>query len=168
MSEPSRAAVASSGNVQGAIVVRRARSEDAAAWVRMRTALWPESPGDHPPEVEAYFAERPERWTCLVAEDATGVLAGFAEVALRDWAEGCSTSPVGYLEGIWVEPDRRGAGVGRALVEGAVGWSRARGCTEMGSDRNVDNEASGAFHIAVGFRESERIVCYAKSLEAGR
>ena len=45
-------------------------------------------------------------------------------------------------------------------------WARVRGCTEMASDRELDNEESGAFHEALGYEEVERIVCFGKSLEA--
>jgi aminoglycoside 6'-N-acetyltransferase I len=75
------------------------------------------------------------------------------------------SSPVGYLEGIFVVPEHRRSGVGEALVRAAEAWARERGCTEMASDRQLDNEPSGVFHEAVGYEEAERIVCYRKSLE---
>jgi aminoglycoside 6'-N-acetyltransferase I len=144
--------------------VRAARPEDALEWSRLRTALWPDSPLDHPPEIAAYFADPPEHAVCLVAADADGHLMGFAEFGLRDYAEECRTSPVGYLEGIYVEPDARAGGVGRALVAAGEDWARQRGCREMASDRALDNDASGAFHEAIGFAEAGRIVCYRKEL----
>lgn len=149
--------------MSGTPTIRAVRRVDAAAWARMRTSLWPEWPEDHPREIAEYLASPPTRWTCLVAEDEGG-LVGFAEVRLRDCAEGCSTSPVGYLEGIWVDPIQREAGVGRALVDAASDWSRTRGCTEMASDRALDNEPSGAFHVALGFEEVGRAVCYRRAL----
>lgn len=68
------------------------------------------------------------------------------------------------VEGIFVVPDRRQVGIGRRLVAAAEEWARSQGCTEMGSDRALDNEASGAFHSAVGYSEVERIVCLRKEL----
>ncbi len=91
-------------------------------------------------------------------------MVGFAEVGLRAYAEGCRTSPVGYLEGIFVDGPYRGRGVGSALVDAAEKWARGRGCTEMASDRELGNEGSGIFHAAVGYQEVERIVCFRKSL----
>ncbi len=143
--------------------VRSARPEDAHGWLRMREQLWPGSSHDLPGEIEAYFQEGPP-WTCIVAEDAGGVLLGFVEVGLRDYAEGCLSAPVGYLEGIFVDEAWRTSGVGRALVEAAEDWARLQGCTEMASDRELDNEASGLFHQAVGYQEVERIVCFRKPL----
>ena len=79
--------------------------------------------------------------------------------------QGCRTSPVGYLEGIYVMPGVRRSGAARALAAAAAEWSRSLGCTEMGSDRAIDNTVSGAFHEAVGFEEVSTIVCYRKDLD---
>lgn len=130
----------------------------------MRTELWPESPDDHPREVAEYFADPPEDVSCFVAVSTEGEVTGFAEAGLRRSAEGCATSPVGYLEGIYVAPGFRRTGVGRALVLACEAWARSRGCTEMGSDRALDNDASGAFHVATGFDEVGRVVSYRKEL----
>jgi aminoglycoside 6'-N-acetyltransferase I len=130
----------------------------------MRGALWPGSRRDHEREIAAHFDLPPGPAECFVAELPGEGLVGFAEVGLRGYAEGCLSSPVGYLEGIFVVPTRRGQGVGRALVEVAERWARMSGCSEMASDRELDNEPSGAFHQALGYEEVERIVCFRKSL----
>ena len=77
---------------------------------------------------------------------------------------GCRTSPVGYLEGIYVDETHRRKGAARALVLAGEAWARRLGCTEFASDRALDNDESGAFHRAAGFDEVERIVCYRKDL----
>ena len=146
------------------VSVRPAEPRDAVDWIRLRTELWPEAPEDHPSEIEAYFRRPPSRSVCLVAEGPERDIVGFAEVGLRDYAEECRTSPVGYLEGIYVRPDARRTGAGRALVRAGEEWARTRGCTEMASDRALDNEPSGVFHEAVGFTEVHRVVCYRKEL----
>lgn len=145
-------------------VVRIVEPVDAEAWTRMRVALWPEGRDDHVDEVAEHFRVRPSGAECFVAELPGRGLVGFVEVGLRAYAEGCHSSPVGYLEGIWVDGPSRGSGVGRRLVEAAERWARAKGCTEMASDRLLENDASGAFHAAVGYREVERIVCFRKDL----
>jgi aminoglycoside 6'-N-acetyltransferase I len=144
--------------------VRPAQIDDAREWTALRIELWPESPLDHAPEVAAFLADPPASAACFVAEDRHGRLVGFVEAGLRSYAEECTTSPVGYIEGIFVLPSLRRAGVGRALVEAAESWARSRGCSEMASDRALANEASGGFHVAVGFEEVNRIVCYRKDL----
>lgn len=145
------------------VTVRAARRDDKESWLRMRTLLWSESPDDHPREIASYFENSPP-WICLVATSPDDAVLGFAEVAMRAYGEGCSTSPVGYVEGIFVDEPRRGEGIGRALVDGAEAWARSRGCSEMASDRALDNDTSGAFHEAVGFEETATIVCYRKQL----
>lgn len=130
----------------------------------MREALWPDGGEDHAREVPEYFRNPPARWRCLVVEAGAAGVVGFLEVGTRDYAEGCATSPVGYLEGIWVDPPFRGRGAARALVEAGEAWARARGCAEMASDRAPENEASGRFHEALGYVEEARIVCMRKRL----
>jgi len=147
------------------MTVRPVSPADSDDWLRLRDALWPGSRREHALEIAAFLREPPDNAACLVAETPEGGVAGFVEVGLRDYAEGCGTSPVGYLEGIFVVPEQRGGEVGAGLVAAAEDWARAQGCTEMASDRELDNEASGAFHQALGYEEVERIVCFRKSLE---
>lgn len=84
------------------------------------------------------------------------VLLGFAEVSRRLYAEGCETSPVGFLEGWYVVPGHRPRGIGRALVAASEAWGRGLGL--------VDNTMSAEAHVALGFEEGEVIRCFRKSL----
>lgn len=61
-----------------------------------------------------------------------------------------NTSPVGYIEGWYVDADLRAQGLGRALVRAAEDWAIAKGCVEMGSDTWLDNEVSYGAHLAIG------------------
>ena len=79
-----------------------------------------------------------------------------------DYVEGTETSPVGYLEGIYVRPESRHKGVASALLSACEGWARQRGCTEFASDCELENENSAAFHLAAGFTEANRIICFTK------
>ncbi len=146
------------------IRVRPVEVADAEAWFGLRDALWPGTPDDHRTEIRAFLSDPPARETCLVAEGPDGGLTGFAELRLREYADGCTSSPVGYLEGIYVAPGHRRRGVAAALLAAGEAWARARGCTEMASDRALDNEGSGRFHEARGFAEVERAVLYRKEL----
>ncbi len=89
---------------------------------------------------------------------------GFAELSLRPWAEGCSTSPVGYLEGWYVVPGARESGVGRALLSAGEAWAREQGCTEFASDAESANALGRAAHLASGFREVGVVRCFRKAL----
>jgi aminoglycoside 6'-N-acetyltransferase I len=87
----------------------------------------------------------------FVAVRPGGGLCGFVEASVRPMADGCTTHPVGYVEGWYVDPDVRQKGVGRALVGAAEAWAVSRGCREMASDAHLDNAAGVVAHRALGF-----------------
>ena len=144
--------------------VRRANEFDLGAWAALRAALWPEG------AVEAHRAELPTlladeaRQAVFIAVDREGAGVAFAEVRLRDTAESCDSSPVGYLEGWYVVPALRGQGIGRALVDAACAWAKSKGCTEFASDTLLDNLVGRAAHEALGFVKAETLVHYKKRL----
>jgi aminoglycoside 6'-N-acetyltransferase I len=107
------------------MLIRPVEARDRAEWLRMRQTLWTD---DDTLEVgvEAHFVAPKPDVIVLVAEDASGKLIGFVEVGTRAYAEACKASPVGYLEGWFVEEHVRGSGVGRALVQVAEAWARDR------------------------------------------
>jgi len=144
--------------------VRPARPGDEPEWLRMRLALWPRhSAEDLRSEMQGMLAN-PQREAVFVAEEHDGGICGFAEVSLKESAPGCSTSPVGYLEGWYVDPDRRQQGVGRRLVEAAEIWARKQGCQEMASDTWSDNAVSRGAHASLGFEEVEVLAHFRKRL----
>jgi aminoglycoside 6'-N-acetyltransferase I len=79
----------------------------------MRHVLWPEmSERENIQETKA-IGEGPKAFVRL-ALDGDGRAAGFVEATLRtDYVNGCETSPVVFLEGIYVEPWARRQGVAR-------------------------------------------------------
>lgn len=92
-------------------------------------------------------------------------LCGFAEASLRyDYVNGCESSPVAFLEGIFVHPDFQGCGIGRQLLMSVKSWALDRRVTELASDAHIDNVASQAFHRALGFEETDRVVYFRKGL----
>jgi len=94
-----------------------------------------------------------------------GQMSGFAQCQLRrDYVEGTSNSPVGYLEGIYVLPEYRGQGHARELLAYCEQWAKERGCTEFASDCELGNDGSLAFHLGMGFTEANRIICFTKKL----
>lgn len=147
------------------IEVRRAAATDHPEWCRMRSALWPHAESEHDAEIEAYLAaaEHAGAAVFVAARAGTG-LAGFVELRLRDFAEGCTSSPVAYVEGWWVDTDLRRHGVGEALMSAAEQWARSRGLRELASDCDFDNDVSLAAHLALGFCEAERVICLRKEL----
>ncbi len=90
---------------------------------------------------------------------------GFAQCSLRhDYVEGTNSSPVGYLEGIFVEEAYRTKGYAIELLKTCEEWAKGMGCTEFASDCELQNAQSLSFHLAAGFKETNRIICFKKSI----
>lgn len=142
------------------VKVRIVYGSDHTDWLRMRACLWPALQSEHAVEIDRILLEKTENTVVFVAERVDGNLGGFLEAGIRAYAEGCSSSPVGYIEGLWVDPDLRRSGVGTRLVSAAEQWARGIGLTEMASDSDLLNTVSHAAHEAFGYTEVERIVCF--------
>ncbi|MDX1429289.1 MAG: GNAT family N-acetyltransferase, partial [Rhodothermales bacterium] len=83
---------------------------------------------------------------------------------LRNVVDGCLTSPVGYVEGIFVDEGHRGCGVARELLLRSEEWFRQKECTEAATDAEIDNLPAQRFHEHMGFLETYRVVEYRKDL----
>jgi len=143
--------------------IRRATHEDKSAWLRMRQGLWPEAP------IEYLDFDMDDRlgdpdYAVFVASGADGKQIAFIEAGLRDYGEGCETSPVGYIEAWYVDEHIRGQKLGRDLIHVAEGWARDKGMKEMASDTWLENETSIAAHLKLGYEETERLVHFVKRL----
>jgi aminoglycoside 6'-N-acetyltransferase I len=100
----------------------------------------------------------------LVLDCGAGRLGGFIELGVRARVDGSFSPRVAYVEGWYVDPDRRGAGWGRRLIAAAEAWAARRGLTELASDAELANPAGIRAHRALGFRETFRLVCFLKSV----
>ncbi|MGL5415982.1 MAG: aminoglycoside 6'-N-acetyltransferase [Clostridium sp.] len=90
---------------------------------------------------------------------------GFAHVSLRyDYVEGTKTSPVGYLEGIFIKDTYRNNGFAKELLLVSQNWTKSKGCLEFASDCELDNLDSFKFHLKLGFSEANKIICFKKNL----
>lgn len=144
-------------------MIRKADKNDARILGQLAAQLWPHHSAS---EMEAEMTE------LLKLCDAAAFLAydeetavGFAQCSLRhDYVEGTDSSPVGYLEGIYVAEACRGRGIAKALLAACEHWAREQGCAEFASDCELDNTASLRFHLNVGFQEANRIICFTKKL----
>ena len=143
--------------------VRAYRDSDWSEWLRMSVALFPEESPEDLASGMARFRGSSDG-EVFIAERDDGSAAGFVEVGPRGYADGCETSPVGYIEAWYVDPDVRRLGYGRALLEAAENWARSYGYREMASDALLDNEVSHAAHRRAGYDEVERIVQFRKAL----
>jgi aminoglycoside 6'-N-acetyltransferase I len=143
----------------------RCKAVDQPGWLELREQLWPHHPSaEHLAEMASFLAS-PERFAQFIEYDPSGNALGFVEVALRsDYVNGTNSSPVGFLEGLYVVPQARRLGIARILVAEAERWAASVGCSEFASDALVDNTRSHAMHAALGFEETERVVFFRKAL----
>jgi aminoglycoside 6'-N-acetyltransferase I len=92
---------------------------------------------------------------------------GFINLSLRhDYVEGCTTNPVGFIEGIFVKSEFRKQGVGAFMVAAGEHWARSKGCIEYASDTNLDNIDSQLFHQRLGFINQATVVHFWKKIES--
>lgn len=138
----------------------------------MRQSLWPEEDVDTHAVEAAELLKKPYQWAVWVAEKAvsttavstTETLAGFLEASFREYVDGCESSPVGFIEGIYVKPEFRRQGISRMLVREMENWAKSRGCTEVASDAELSNLISHQMHQQLGFDEVARIVIFRKEI----
>ena len=146
-------------------MIERCTSIDHAGWLDLRQALWPRgSRGEHLSEMSSFIAN-PGRYAQFVAYSSASQAVGLAEASVRtDYVNGALSSPVAFLEGLYVVPDSRRKGIAKSLVSTVSQWAGSVGCSELASDALLDNEISHAVHRALGFQETERVVFFRKTL----
>ena len=144
-------------------MIRKAEIKDLHILSELACQLWPDNTVE---EMRLEFSE------IITKTDAAFFLAyveetaiGFAQCQLRhDYVEGTDSSPVGYLEGIYVADGYRKQGVAKELLSACESWAKTKGCTEFASDCELTNMESLKFHLSMGFEEANRIICFAKKL----
>ena len=147
--------------------IRPVEQRDRAEWARMRSQLYSDPDIQ---EIDDWFEAADSGGTTfvgiavLVADRGDGSLAGFVEIGSRPYAEGCATTPAAYLEGWYVDPDVRRRGLGKRLIEAAEAWALSQGYAEIASDTVIENEISLGAHLALGYEEVERLICFRKRL----
>ena len=144
-------------------MIQKAEIKDLPVIAELACQLWLDNSVE---EMQAEFAEtltKPDAAFFLAYADETAV--GFAQCQLRyDYVEGTDSSPVGYLEGIYVADGYRQQGIARELLSACESWAKTKGCTEFASDCELENTQSLQFHLNVGFEEANRIICFTKKL----
>lgn len=144
--------------------IRRAKKDQWKEAAALALLLWPSHQKEELEEEFQALLQDPQAVLFLAWQGKEAV--GFAQCGLRqDYVEGSASSPVGYLEGIYVRPDCRRQGLARALLSRCEDWSREKGCREMGSDCSLENRDSQRFHLHSGFDEAGQIRCFIKDLE---
>lgn len=115
------------------------------------------------PDAGAFLAAHLDAGTSiiLVAErDGAGV--GFAQL-YPTW-DSLSLTSRWILFDLFVDPDARRGGVGRALVASALDVAKDSGAGSMSLDTAVDNEPAQALYEEMGFERDEVFVTYHHAL----
>ena len=145
------------------VIIKKADVEDAEAVAGLAIQMWKSHTIE---EVTDEFRDYLNKESCVVfIALLEGLAMGFAQCGLRnDYVEGTDTSPVGYLEGIFVTGEYRNRGVAKDMLKACQEWAKEQGCTEFASDCEQVNEDSLKFHLKMGFEEANRIICFTKKL----
>ena len=144
-------------------MIRRAKAEDAKVLADLAIRLWADN---DPRDLEVEFRKlaKSDEAACFITCVDDEPIA-FAQCQLRhDYVEGTESSPVGYLEGIFVSEGYRKQGHAAELLSACERWAREKGCTEFASDCELGNADSVKFHLSLGFEEANRIICFRKDL----
>lgn len=144
-------------------MVREAGKQDLEALANLAVQMWDENSVS---ELVAEFSEIISNGKSqFFLKYENDIPIGFAQCQLRyDYVEGTKTSPVGYLEGIYIKDGYRRKGYAKELLAECESWARSNGCREFASDCEIDNTASLHFHKAMNFTEANRIICFTKTL----
>ena len=143
--------------------IRKAGIPEISQVATLSLKLWPDHTLDEMIAEFDLFAQRNDAALFLAYDGEKAI--GFAQCQLRhDYVEGTSSSPVGYLEGIYVRASDRHLGFAGQLMQACEDWARGQHCTEFASDCQIDHTESLSFHLKMGFKEANRIICFAKHL----
>lgn len=143
--------------------IREATLKDAQKIARLAIQMWESHKIEELAEEFCDYMSKESSIVFIAMADECAV--GFAQCGLRhDYVEGTDSSPVGYLEGIFVEKEYRKKGLAKEMLEACQEWAKEQGCTEFASDCELDNEDSLKFHLKMGFVEANRIICFTKKL----
>ena len=142
--------------------IKRASVNEAGIVAKLAIQMWDDNSVD---SLEADFVDYMNNSGAIFIARNDNIAIGFAQCGFRhDYVEGTETSPVGYLEGVFVEADYRRQGVAKELVNVCQIFAKEQGCIEFASDCELDNVESLQFHLKMGFEEANRIICFTKKL----
>ncbi|MGN0443014.1 MAG: aminoglycoside 6'-N-acetyltransferase [Acutalibacteraceae bacterium] len=146
-------------------MIKRALLSDADILARLAIKMWDSSSLN---ELKEDFESviKSDEGVCFIKYDNEKPV-GFAQCSLRhDYVEGTETSPVGYLEGIFVDEEHRRKGYAKELLSACEKWAIQKNCSEFASDCETFNTESLSFHLSMGFEEANRIICFRKSISS--
>lgn len=144
-------------------MIRKASKNDIMTIANLAVLMWNDNSVD---DLAVEFSELLSKDNAQIfLKYENDIPIGFAQCQLRsDYVEGTETTPVGYLEGIFVLENYRNKGYAKELLNECERWAKDKGCKEFASDCEIDNDNSFKFHMAMNFTEANRIICFTKKL----
>jgi len=132
---------------------------DFPEWKTFRQALYKDlDDAQNDLEVRQMFTS--DFWYCWLIKDHQGKSVGLIELASRNIVDGCISSPVAYLEGLYLIPECRNGGMGKEIIKRIMSWCTEKGYSELATDTELGNTRAQSFYNSTGFKETDRIVQY--------
>lgn len=134
-------------------------------WVLMGLELWPAHKRiDLEKELKINLKSRKSK--TILIKNENGEYLGFINLTLRtDYVQGAKSTPVAYVEGIFIKPKYRKQGIAKILIKEAERWAKKKGCKELGSDAEIENISSQNFHTNLGFKKTGVNVHFIKKIK---
>jgi len=139
------------------VEVRRAGEDDVDALVRLR-ATWREheAPGEFASVFHDWFRrEQPSRWWWIATDDDDAVGMVNLKLFQRMPSPDRPHSRWGYLSNLFVAPERRGQGLGSAMVAALISEARAAGLARVVLS---PSELSIPLYARHGFRPADDLL----------
>ncbi len=138
--------------------------EDFTLWSKFRSEIYPLlRPDFDSKEMEQIFHS--DLWHCWFVEREDGERIGLVELSLRNIVDGCLSSPVPYLEGLYLIETERRKGRGTRVIEMIIIWCQEHGYLELATDAEFTNICAQEFYQKLGFEQVDRIVEYKLKLQ---
>lgn len=152
--------------LQTSLIIRRATPADLP-WIGRLGALLVKEHYDFDPRRflaakqgtrESYASfmstqlEDPDK--AVLVADMDGHVIGYAYAAVEGYDYMALRGPAGVLQDVIVDPERRGRGVGRLLINAALEFFRSRGVPRVMLSTAERNEGAQRLFTSMGFRRT--------------
>ncbi len=133
--------------------------EQLGLWGNMRRAIYPTLNESYNQVEMAEIIKRPD-WFCYFISLDEDQHVGLVELSSRNIVDSCISSPVAYLEGLYLQPNYRNQGIGKRVMQLITKWCADEGFKELATDAELDNVRAQRFYTQLGFEETDRVVAF--------
>ena len=142
----------------------KATEQHLTEWTNLAVLLFPDSPFEEELQFHKEILSSKKEMGLLYQIDEK--IVGFMNMSIRnDYVNGTDTSPVVFIEAIYVLPEYRERGIGKKFIAYAETYAKEKGIKQLASDCFIDNTMSENFHKGCGFEEKERVICFVKNTD---